>query len=182
MTTAKKMMIVIMFMLEQLLAPAIATAVANRLPDYECGARMDALTSPPNEPCQNTTARSALLTPCFLFLNHSSRLPSPECCAAVLDVWPLYPACFCFLTFFPPMVPDGGDRSAFHARPLLCNLTGDLCGVCPGLLFTSSNHGTFSMSSWLLTPCHCPWLKASTWVDDIVLHKACRIVLHGGSK
>lgn len=105
------------------------------LPDYNCSAQMDKTTPPTDGFCEETGAAAELIRQCIPFLNALATLPSMECCAGVHDVWSKWPACFCFLTFFPPMVPRGGDLSTHHAMPLFCNLTADLCSVCPNLLF-----------------------------------------------
>lgn len=107
---------------------------ATALPDYPCGENITKHgENLKNDPCSNTSAFSELSS-CLDFVNTNRTLPSAECCGSVHDVWLQFPACFCRATFFEH---GFGENSTyrFRARPLLCNLTADLCNLCPTYLF-----------------------------------------------
>lgn len=110
----------------------VVTAVA--LPDYPCAANfVKRGENQLYEPCANTSA-FVLLHPCQEFAEGNTTLPSADCCASVHDAWLRFPACFCRVTFFEHGF--GGDsQPRFRARPLLCNLTADLCHLCPAYLY-----------------------------------------------
>ncbi|KAG0618758.1 hypothetical protein M758_4G090000 [Ceratodon purpureus] len=118
----------------QLLVIVLHVVTAVALPDYPCGANLTARGEDHKfDPCVNTSA-FILLHPCQGFIESNTTLPSAECCASVHDAWLQFPACFCRVTFFEHGF--GGDsQPRFRARPLLCNLTADLCNLCPAYLY-----------------------------------------------
>lgn len=113
----------------------VVTAVrAVALPEYTCSENITQQgENLKSDPCSNTSAFTKLYS-CLDFLNNNATLPSAECCGNVHDVWAEYPACFCRVTFFEHGFGENSS-SRFRARPLLCNLTADLCGLCPTYLF-----------------------------------------------
>ena len=110
----------------------VVTAIA--LPDYPCVANFTKRgENQVFDPCVNTSA-FILLHSCQDFVEGKTALPSAECCGSVHNVWLQFPACFCRVTFFEHGF--GGDsQPRFLARPLLCNLTADLCNLCPAYLY-----------------------------------------------
>jgi len=119
----------VLFMLSLL---HVTTALA--LPDYPCSENITKRGEYPKiDPCSNTSAFSKLFS-CLDFLNNNETLPSAECCSNVHVIWLQFPACFCRVTFFEHGF-GVNSSSRFRARPLLCNLTADLCNLCPTYLF-----------------------------------------------
>lgn len=115
-----------------LLATASAQAAAAS-GSYNCAASIKTLpgASPlqsGRDPCANTTAYTQLSS-CRAFINGNVSTPSADCCASAHDVWAKNPACFCKVTFFSIFSPPGPARAL--ERPHMCNITDDLCNVCP---------------------------------------------------
>lgn len=127
----------------------MVTALA--LPDYPCGENITKRGENLSiDPCVNTSAFSELSS-CLDFVSNNRSLPSAECCDSVHNVWLHLPACFCRVTFFEHGF--GRNSSArFRARPLLCNLTADLCTLCPTYLFPHQNgkHSLVICERWHL--------------------------------
>ncbi|KAG0563786.1 hypothetical protein KC19_8G059000 [Ceratodon purpureus] len=120
-----------------LLAMADAQAVAAPQPAINCSASIKTLpgVSPlesGEDPCANTSAYSQLGS-CGLFIQGNVSTPSAECCDNVQKVWSKFPACFCKVTFFS-IFKDPGPVRALE-RPHLCNITDDLCDICPSTLY-----------------------------------------------
>jgi len=100
-----------------------------QLPDYNCSQSIaQQLNDPEKDPCGNTTAYSELGS-CARYMAGNTTTPSADCCASVGNVWTSYPACFCKVTFFSKFPGDGPVLA--RARPALCNITDDLCSICP---------------------------------------------------
>lgn len=113
------------------LAMFLVVAGAQTAPssEYSCSASIKKLHSVNAEdPCANSTAYSQLGS-CGDYINGNVSTPSAACCASAQSVWSKLPACFCKVTFFS-VFPDPGPTRAL-ARPPLCNITDDLCGICP---------------------------------------------------
>lgn len=118
----------VMVLVATFLAMADAQSGAA-LPDYSCSANIANLTPPQRDPCSNTTAYLELAA-CFQFLTTGNgSAPSTDCCESVQSVWFTLPACFCKLTFMSIFPGQGSVRA--RARPKLCNVTDDLCEICP---------------------------------------------------
>ncbi|KAG0607800.1 hypothetical protein M758_8G056000 [Ceratodon purpureus] len=103
--------------------------VANAQSDYNCSTSIKKL-MPVNaeDPCANSTAYSQLGS-CADFIDGNVSTPSAACCASTQSVWSKQPACFCKVTFFSIFSDPGPTRAL--ARPPLCNITDDLCSICP---------------------------------------------------
>lgn len=84
-----------------------------------------------DDPCQDTNAYNVLGT-CGTFTGGNVSTPSAECCTGIQEVWAQWPACFCKVTFFSKF-PHPGDARAL-SRPTLCNITADICNICPTFL------------------------------------------------
>ena len=115
---------------------ALTLVVANAQPapqlDYECSASIKKLMPfDAEDPCVNSTAYSQLGS-CADYINGNVTTPSAACCASSQDVWSKRPPCFCKVTFFS-IFPDPGPSRAL-ARPPLCNITDDLCSICPSYI------------------------------------------------
>lgn len=98
------------------------------LPDYKCSESITKLPAPAIDPCTNTTAYGELGS-CSSFMSGNDTTVPAECCTSVQKVLSNFPACFCKVTF-QSKFPGAGPALA-RARPLLCNVTDDLCSTCP---------------------------------------------------
>ena len=122
-------------MMVTLLTMANAQVATGPPPGYNCTASIKTLPgvapSGKKDPCANTTAYIQLGS-CRAFIDGNVTTPSAACCESVQDVWSKYPACFCKVTFFS-IFPDPGPAQALK-RPQMCNITDDLCSICPSAL------------------------------------------------
>ena len=127
--------------------------VANAQSDYNCSTSIKKL-MPVNaeDPCANSTAYSQLGS-CADFIDGNVSTPSAACCASTQSVWSKQPACFCKVTFFSIFSDPGPTRAL--ARPPLCNITDDLCSICPSYTsaLRSGEWMLFERADWL-SLCH----------------------------
>jgi serine/threonine protein kinase len=106
-----------------------SSALADYHTDYGCAAGIPAkYKEPAKDPCADTMAYTQL-GECTAFVQGNVTAPSPACCAAAQNVYANLPACFCKVTFFS-IFPDPGPARGLE-RPHLCNITDDLCKICP---------------------------------------------------
>ena len=134
-----------------LMALAAFLVVANAHPasasDFNCSGNFKNLEPFSEDPCANSTAYTQLGS-CGDFINGNVTTPSAACCASSQNVWTKLPACFCKVTFLS-IFSDPGPARALE-RPAMCNITDDLCTICPryidglthsgkGLLFLKPN-------------------------------------------
>lgn len=122
--------LVVVALVPMLLAMAEAQAPAPSVTrrDYNCSDRIALLPSPVHDPCTGTTAYAELGS-CATFMSGNVTTPSAECCTSAKNVWSKSPACFCKVTFLSKFSSPGPALA--RARPLLCNITDDLCNTCP---------------------------------------------------
>jgi len=111
-------------------APAPAAAKVITIPTLSCSNLARNLTRCEINQCSQ---RIGQLVPCLDYLQSNAStnpLPSALCCQGLQQMAAESSTCFCDVTFYPP--PDLNISLLLQqAMPSYCNITTDLCHICP---------------------------------------------------